>query len=196
MAQQTVPDERQVLAQMAEAEAGAGWLSFCADSGRFLIVTAELVESLVEVLSGLASGELLEVAAGGGELAAALRAAGCAVTATDSEPCGGDVLRLQAAEALRRFQPAIVLGCFVPAGSGVDAAVLAAPPVRDYVVINARIGGVCGDPALWNTSGWLAEPLPEISQRLITRHDVWLAPGRPILRRGEAWHFRRWSESG
>ena len=208
--------------RLIAAEQGSGWLDECDDAGRFLAVSRELVDALARTLRRLAGeGPVLEVCAGSGMLVRALAAAGVQVHATDAKPPeGAEVLCLSAEAALRRFEPAVVLGVFVPFDAGVDEAVLACPSVRHYVVVNARLAGALGSPSLWRTPGWECEPLDELRRWLLTRHDVWLGPvgpppsgavddsrGRPgtpdatyrvwgplshrILQHGEAWHFAR-----
>jgi hypothetical protein len=100
-------------------------------------------------------------------------------------------VRLEAAGALARFQPRRVIGCFVPEDANVDEAVLATPSVEQYLVIGARLNGQLGSPRLWSAEGWQRVPLPDVTRRLVTRHDVWLGGGRGVLRRGEAWLVRR-----
>jgi hypothetical protein len=230
-----LPRYRARLWEIAAAEAGEGWLCACAEAGRFLLPSRQLVASLAELLCRLrqppdnssplapreesssrrsvtstlgdtgivpvsadhppdasAAWTVLEVCAGRGELAGALSAAGVPVVAADADPPpGSPVVRATAAAALRRWRPAVVLGCFVPVDAGVDDAVLACPSVRHYVVLGARLGGCLGSPALWQNLHWAAEPLPGISRWMLTRHDVWLgAREKAILRHGEAWHFR------
>lgn len=123
-------------------------------------------------------------------------AAGWQLHATDAAPPeAARVVRLSAAEALRRFQPAVVLGSFVPFDAGVDEAVLACPSVKHYVVLNARIGGRFASRAIWETPGWQATLLDTVSRWMITRHDVRVAHGgreeELIIQHGEAWHFAR-----
>ena len=85
-------------------------------------------------------GPVLEVCAGTGELARALISSGVRLLATDAEPPkNAEVLRMSAQTALRRFQPSVVLGSFVPFDGGVDKMILSYPSVRHYVVLNARI---------------------------------------------------------
>jgi hypothetical protein len=183
----------EVLAMVAAAEQQDGWLIACQERGVYLAISRELVETLAKLLRSLGNEPVLEVCAGDGRLAQALGAGGVAVIATDAQPLADSgVERLSATEALARYEPAVVLGSFVPVDSGVDAAVLAAPSVRHYVVLNARLGGLFGSAELWQTAGWTGRPLPAISRRMITRHDAWLdEPQRPILQHGEAWHWQR-----
>jgi hypothetical protein len=193
----TSPCFAQWRERLIAAEQGPGWLDECDDAGRFLAVSQELVDTLARALRRFAgSGPVLEVCAGSGELARSLVALGVRLQATDAEPSqGAAVLRLSARAALHRFRPAVVLGVFVPHDAGVDEAVLACPTVRHYVVVNARLGGTLGSPALWATPGWRFEPLDDVRRCVLTRHDVWLGPAHPqngdILRHGEAWHFTR-----
>jgi hypothetical protein len=187
-----LPFESQ-LEKIAAAERSDGWLSLCERDGRFLIPTEQFVQALTRFLRRLNAGLVLEVCAGRGELAQALRSAGADVVATDADPpAGAPVVRASAPEALRRYRPVVVLGCFVPIDAGVDERVMGFPSVRHYVVLGARLGGLFGSRALWQAPGWTAEPLEGVARWMLTRHDVWLStPGELILRFGEAWHLHR-----
>lgn len=178
--------------RLIAAEQSTGWLDECDDHGRFLAVSRQLVDTLATELRRYAgNGLVLEVCAGSGELARPLTSLGVRLQATDAEPPeGSEVLRMSAREALDHFQPAVVLGAFVPHDAEVDEAVLACPSVRHYLVVNARIGGMLGSASLWRAQGWKSEPLSDIRRWLITRHDVWLGQTN-VLQHGEAWHFTR-----
>lgn len=99
--------------------------------------------------------------------------------------------RLTASEALRRHPAPVVLGSFVPCDSGVDREVVESPHVRHYVALNARLGGEFGSAELWTRPGWTLTPLDEVTRWMITRHDAWLGPGKPLLLHGEAWRLSR-----
>jgi hypothetical protein len=181
---------------MAEAETGEGWLVACDEADRFLAVNRELIAVLVERLNALSDQSVVEVCAGDGQLADALNTAGASVLPTDADADrNGPVRRMSAPDALARFQPRVVLGCFVPADAGVDEAVFACASVQHYLVLNARLGGSLGSPALWNDSRWRATPLEDVRRWMLTRHDVWLGvdeQGRMLtIPHGEAWHFER-----
>ncbi|MFV1968227.1 MAG: hypothetical protein ACC628_22620, partial [Pirellulaceae bacterium] len=181
---------------MADAELQEGWISVCENAGRFLALNQEMVAALAACLSALGHRPIVEVCAGNGELARALNASDVTVVATDANAdVNPGVQRLVAQEALRRYQPELVLGCFVPADSGVDEAVLASRFVRHYVILNARIGGMYGASSLWNNSHWKAEPLRNISRWMVTRHDVLLSGHgdgmMESIQHGEAWHLER-----
>lgn len=183
------------------AERGDGWLAECVDEGRFLAVNQELVDALADELRRVAGdAPILEVCAGSGELARSLKTAGVDLVATDVAPMdSGHVLCLSAEEALRRYRPSVVLGGFVPFDAGVDEAVLSWSSVEHYVVLNARIGGVCGSSALWQAAGWTAKPLSSVQPWMLTRHDVGLemchhgsCSRQPaLMQHGEAWLFSR-----
>jgi hypothetical protein len=187
--------------RLIAAEQGAGWLDRCDDSGHFVIVSRELIAALADTLRALAGqGPVLEVCAGRGELARGLAAVGVPVQATDRAPTAGSaVSRLSAQQALDRFQPACVLGAFVPHDAGVDEAVLACRSVRHYLILNARVGNCLGSPSLWTATRWRAEPVASITRWMLTRHDCWLpdrAPGGDVLQHGEAWLFTADAPSG
>ena len=117
---------------------------------------------------------------------------GVEVIATDVDPpAGSEVERAYAVEALRRYQPRVVLGSFVPFDSGVDGQVLAEPCVLHYVRVDARLGGQFGAPALWDGAAWRASQLNETTRWMVCRHDVWMGQGQPILQHGEAWRLDR-----
>lgn len=181
------------LEEIAAAERGDGWLSACERDDRFLVPTAQLVDALGEFLRRLEAGPVLEVCAGGGELAGAMRATGVPIVATDADPpSGSTVVRISAQQSLRRYRPVVVLGCFVPVDAGVDRLVLGFPTVRHYVVLAARVGGLLGSAELWRHPDWSAEPIEPLTRWMLTRHDAWI-DRRTILRCGEAWHLRRGS---
>ena len=88
------------LDQFAVSDSGDGWLMACKGAGRCWRLCRELVEPLATLLHGLAGGRpVLEVCSGGGELAAALRAAGVPILATDAcASPGSNIERLAAQE--------------------------------------------------------------------------------------------------
>jgi putative intracellular protease/amidase len=190
-----LPSHARVLAELASAERAEGWLARCADAGRYVTLHRTFVDALARVLRPLAAGRgpVLEVCAGDGTLAAALRAHGVAVVATDADPPPGAIAveRLTASDALRLHDPAVVLGCFVPYDAGVDRQVLDHPGVRDYVVLNARLAGALGADCLWTRAGWDRRRLAAVATRMLCRHDVWLDDAQPVLRFGEAWCLSR-----
>ncbi len=188
-----LPTFESQLQEIAAAEHTDGWLDACAQADRFLLINRDFVASLAQWLRRPGEPLILEVCAGRGELAEALAAGGVPLAATDADPpAGSAVERASAAEALQRYRPAVVLGCFVPLGAAVDEAVLACPFVRHYVVLGARVGGLLGSSALWRASGWTYRPIPQVARWMLTRHDVWIGlPARPILQHGEAWCFSR-----
>ncbi len=188
-----LPTFESQLPEIAGAERGGGWLSLCEKDGQFLVLTRELATALARLLRPLGEGPILEVCAGRGELAQALRPMDVQVVPTDKGPPDGSrVIRASAEEALGRYHPKVVLGSFVPIDAGVDELVMSFSSVRHYVVLGARIGGLFGCAALWRNPGWTSRPLPEVTRRMLTRHDVWIGkPQQPIVQHGEAWHFRR-----
>ena len=189
-----VGDHESVVAEMEEAERQEGWLARCEEAGRYLALNAPLVEALALELRSLGEERVLEVGAGDGSLATALRARGVRVAATDAKRppyVRSRVEALPAVEALRRHRAPVVLGSFIPFDSGVDSHVLRSSHVRHYIVLDARLGGELGSRELWSHPGWTRTPLDEVSRWMITRHDVWLGAGRPLVLHGEAWRLSR-----
>lgn len=187
-----VASYEEVLTELVEAEHAEGWLTRCVERGVFLAVNDGLIAALHGVLSSMEAGRVVEVCAGDGTLAAALRNVGSAVIATDACPppgAGEAVQTLAADEALRRLRPRVVIGSFVPADSGVNEQVLGDSGVGHYLLLTARLpgdGGVAGSP-----SGWKAEHLDHVARWMITRHDFHIDSSRPIVAHGEAWLLKR-----
>ena len=190
----TLPTFESRLDEIALAEWKDGWLCACEEDSRFLVISEELAESLAAALRSLflQDDEILEVCAGNGELAESLNAAGVPVVATDvSPPVGTSVRAASANNALETYRPGVVLGSFVPVDAGVDELVLSFPSVEHYLVLGARIGGLFGSAALWETPSWTAKPLQEVARWMLTRHDVWMGAPETIIQHGEAWLFSR-----
>jgi hypothetical protein len=183
------------LQRVAAAERGDGWLVACEEAGLYLAICRELVDALSAVLQPDDAEPILEVCAGTGALAAALRAAGVPVLATDSNPAGGfPVVRADAGESLQRYLTRKVVSVFAPIDSGVDQLVMSFPTVREYVVLGARIGGQFGSFTLWSDSSWTRTPLTDVTRWMIPRHDVVLPSNDRsprIIQHGEAWQFLR-----
>jgi hypothetical protein len=190
-----LPSRHAALEQLVAAEHGDGWMAQCVDAMCHQVLTRELVDALTAILRPMTRvhGPVLEVCAGDGSLAAALRQEGIAIVATDAAPPAHavDVACLSAAEALATFDPAIVLGAFVPFDSTVDAAVMRHERARHYLVLNARTGGALGAGYLWTSPRWRPRPLRAVTTNMISRHDVWLGDGSRVRGHGEAWLFSR-----
>ena len=187
-----LPTYRDLLARVERAERNEGWLLACEREGVYLALCAELVTSLTDALRPPSDNPVLEVCAGRGELADALRSRGITITAVDSAPTpapGVESLDIQT--ALLRYRPSVVVGSFVPFDSGVESAVLRFPSTRRYIMLNARLGGETGPASLWDEPGWHALPATEVSTWMITRHDVWVGSAPPLVAHGEAWVFER-----
>ena len=187
-----LPTFAEAEAEVAAAERAEGWLARCDDDARYLRITREFAGALGRVLRSLGPGPILEICAGDGTLARVLRAQGLAVSATDLAPVSGrdtPPLPYSAAESLDRFPAASVLGSFVPFDAGIHDRVLSAEHVRHYLILDAWPEGV-GRPGTPG-QGWRAQPLPQVSRWMITRHDAWLGDGIPVARRGEAWLLSR-----
>lgn len=187
-----LPSYRDVVEAMGAAEQAEGWLNTCEVARRYLAVNHEFVHALADRLRR-ADQPIVEVCAGDGELAVALRGHDVEVIATDANPPPGASTSVcaDAITALSRYRPSTVLGAFVPFDADIDQAALAAPFVMRYFVLNARLGGQLGHAALWQNPGWRAVPLPDVSRWMICRHDVWMGQNTPIIQHGEAWLFKR-----
>ena len=73
-------------------------------------------------------------------------------TATDSEPVTGDVVQMDAIEAVRHYQPEVIVVSWVPYGSDLDArlAELAGELGIPLILIGEGHGGCTGSNEFWN----------------------------------------------
>lgn len=192
---EALPSHDDVLAQVAVAEHGSGWLALCDDAGQYVALNRQFVEALASVLLEInpRGRQVLEVCAGNGALAAALRTRGIDIIATDARPPIGarDVLQSSATAALEEYRPNVVLGSFVPFDALIDQAILGHNSVQAYVVLRARTGHECGSRWQPGDPGWVSHPLPLVTSCFVSRHDVWLGHNLPILKKGEAWLLLR-----
>lgn len=109
--------------------------------GIYCFYSKPLIETLAQLIGGRAC---LEVAAGDGTLSRFLAAEGVKVTATDDYSWKhaviypGTVLKMDAAQALRKFNPAVVICSWPPANNGFERLVFSHPGVELYIVIGSR----------------------------------------------------------
>jgi len=109
--------------------------------GIYCFYSKPLIEALARLIGGR---ECLEIAAGDGTLSRFLAAEGVKATATDdyswkhavSYP--ESVLKMDAAQALRKFKPAVVICSWPPANNGFERLVFTQPGVELYIVIGSR----------------------------------------------------------
>jgi uncharacterized UPF0146 family protein len=168
---------------MEEAERSDGWLQRCEDSSVFVACAQELVEALTEALAG-SPPPILEVGAGSGQLATELRRRNVPVLATDPKSTDGDVITLDAEDALRIYNPATVFSSFLPVDAGIESQILQCASVQRYLYIGPKIMGRVGPQSLWNVPGWRTNTLSKVEACLISRLDVLLDFNRGTHQRG------------
>ncbi len=109
--------------------------------GIYCFYSKSLIQSLAALIGAR---DCLEIAAGDGTLSRFLAAAGVNITASDDYSWQravnypDAVLRLDAAQALKRFKPAVVICSWPPANNGFERQVFATPGVDLYIVIGSR----------------------------------------------------------
>jgi hypothetical protein len=134
---------------------GGRWLSFCDKHHIYHAFCREFVKGLAEVLKELEDGNpMIEVCAGNGKLSYWLRQYGTLTYATDdySEDMIRDtnyVERLSHREALEKYKPRLVIGCWIPYKSSVAIDVLNFPSTKYYLDIGEGCYGCTGVEELW-----------------------------------------------
>jgi hypothetical protein len=117
----------------------------------------------------------LEVAAGDGTLSRFLARAGVSIRATDDRSWShaiaypAEVERLDAAEAVRRYRPQVVLCSWPPPDNRFEADVLAGDSVELYVLIASRHRFASGD---WDAYARQQRFRPEVDEAL----SRWVLP--------------------
>ena len=179
-----LPEEAAVQSLLAACGAGAARL-VPLEWGRQHFVhqflTREFVEALAARLRASGGAPVLEVGAGRGDLARALRGRGAPVIATDEGawldgrrrwPRGlpADVEPLDYRAALERHRPAVVLCSWLPQGEDWTPAFRACPSVREYILIGEEPGGSTGTRASFDAPPpWRRTALDDVARAGITR---------------------------
>ncbi len=163
-----VPTNAALDARLADAGARAGFVPVCRARGYFHLPTVEFVAALAEVLRRL-PGPYLEVGAGQGALARAVRAAGVPLIAADDgawwpDNLPPDVAHEDISAALPRIAPGTVLAVWPPRETDWPALFRAMPSVCTYLVVGDGTGGMTGDTATWaEAAGWQNRWLPDLA---------------------------------
>ncbi len=179
------PDVELVRSLVAACGAGAARLVPLEWGRRHFVhqfLTREFVEALAARLRASSGAPVLEVGAGRGDLARALRGCGVPVVATDEGswldgrlrwPRGvpEGVERLDYRAALARYRPGIVLCSWMPQGEDWTPAFRACPGVREYVLIGEEPGGSTGTRASFEAPPpWRRASLDGIARHGFTRN--------------------------
>lgn len=165
---QPLPANASLDARLADPATRAGFIAACRARGIYHLPTVEFVACLARTLARL-PGPWLEVGAGRGDLARALRAATVPIRATDggdwwADPLPETVERCAVTAALARYCPGTVLCVWPPRGTNWPALFRAAPSVRAYLLIGDGPHGMTGDAASWSgASGWRCRALPTLT---------------------------------
>lgn len=154
--------------------------------GIYCFYSLELVKALAALVDGRPA---LEIAAGDGTLSRFLAARGVPVTATDDQSWSHavtyppEVERLDAAAALRRHRPRVVLCSFPPPGNAFERRVFLTPEVELYVVVTTRHRFAAGDWAAYEAQRAFAWGVDEALSRLVLPPE--LDPAVLVFRRTE-----------
>jgi hypothetical protein len=169
---------------MEEAERADGWLAWCEDRGIYAAVSVEFADAMAAALGALPQ-PALEIGAGAGVLARALRGRGVRLLATDAGPASEGVESLSARAALSQYGPATVLACFPPIDALIEDDTMNRGSVTSFLYIGPLIYERVGPEALWRP-GWRALDMPQVNAALLTRLDSLGDFTRHSLQRGAA----------
>ncbi|HIG98101.1 TPA: hypothetical protein HA231_01610 [Candidatus Woesearchaeota archaeon] len=156
------------------------WASFCRGRDVFHAFCYEFIEGLAAQIKALhVTGPVVEVAAGNGKLSHWLNAFGLSVIATDDYSTSWYIQprvinpqyveRLTHAEALRKYKPELVIGCWLPYRSTIALDALDAPSVKSYIDIGEGKHGCTGSDQLWEREGLSASLIRQADQFSVSR---------------------------
>jgi len=171
-----VPTNVTLDARLVDAGTRAGFVPVCRTRGYFHIPTREFVRALAAVLGGL-PGPYVEVGAGQGVLAQAIREDGVPLIATDdgtwwprTETAAtdtervGNVERADVPTALATHHPGTVLAVWPPRDTDWPALFRATPGVQAYLLIGDGTGAMTGNATTWGAApGWRRTWLPHLA---------------------------------
>ncbi len=155
-------------ARLADAGTRVGFVPVCRARGYFHLPTAEFVAALAGALRRL-PGPYLEVGAGQGALARAVRAVGVPLIAADDgawwpDALPPDVARMDVQTALTHHAPGTALVVWPPRNTHWPALFRATGSVCAYLIIGEGAGGMTGDDAAWaEAAGWSRTWLPDLA---------------------------------
>lgn len=160
-------------------------LSYCNTFGIYQILNREFNDALAEEIKELGLRPVLEVGAGDGELAAALRRRGIDLAAVDdyTEPLRERTNRnrhlperMDYREALDIYKPQLVLCSWMPGGEDWTESFRAAGSVRAYILIGDDESILCTEPR-----GWRSRVLKGPNKWSLCRLDKGVDFSRPEL---------------
>jgi hypothetical protein len=163
-----LPTNAALDARLADPGTRAGFVAFCRARGIYHFPTVEFATALMSQLRRLPA-RYIEVGAGRGDLARALRANGLPIVATDDgtwwpDSLPDDVARCDVGTALTGYRPGTVLAVWPPRTSDWPALFRAAPSVQCYLLIGDGPRGMTGSATAWGEApGWRYRRLPRIA---------------------------------
>ncbi len=168
LAAHPLPTNAALDARLADPCTRAGFVALCRARGIYHFPTVEFVAVLASLLCQLPA-PYVEVGAGQGDLARALRAHDLPIVATDDgtwwpDALPDDVARCDLSAALARDRPATVLSVWPPRATDWPALFRAVPTVQSYLLIGDGPRGMTGNRAAWGTApGWRHRWLPHLA---------------------------------
>ena len=152
--------------------------------GIYCFYSRPLIRRLAELIGDR---PCVEIAAGDGTLARFLRDAGAEVVATDDASWqatrreGSDVVRQDAAAAVRERRPAVVICSWPPAGNAFERHVFSTPSVETYIMIGSRSEFAAGNWADYRAQDAFTFAEDPALNRLVLPPEI--APAVYVFRR-------------
>ena len=186
-----MPSFHSIQGEIEQAPLRSNWMLPCENEDTRLGLSKEFVQSLSDVLKSLPN-PILEVGPRHSRLSQVLSDYGAPVRTVGAHaPREKATTRFNVELMPDDVAHPTVLNAFAPPDSGLHQDIMHDSSVQSYLVLTARIAGVCDSFALWNQRGWRAQQLPMLQRWMLTQHDMYVCDGRPLVRLGDAWLFQR-----
>lgn len=154
------------------------WITFCHRSAIYHALCLEFSENLAkEIRSTGVDEKVVEICAGNGKLSHWLRQFGVNSKAIDNyrnkkisrKP--EYVERSGVMQALQKYNPELVIGCWIPFKSTVALRALSHPSVRYYIDIGVGYGDCTGTEKLWQLKKVVITNLGSVEAYSVSRAD-------------------------
>jgi len=153
-----------------------GWFGFCQEHGVHNVYNTEFIDALADEIRRLNYSPIVEICAGDGKLSHQLRKRGIDIKPTDNYSWDlskdGLVEKLSHQEALKKYEPRVVLASWIPYQARIGFDVLDSPSVRYFIDIGEDVGGATWmTEEIYDRKDWDRKYLENVGENSICRTD-------------------------
>ena len=161
---------KETITKLSLEEKSEGWIVWCEYNGVFQYPVVEWIDIIAETIRKTGSKKNLEIASGNGLIGKAINEVGIPVLLSDITN-QKESEKLDAENALMKYNPDLVFSCWVPFDSNIDSLILNYPTVSWYLTVVQTGPGFIGNESIWNSPGWNFEEIQSASKFSVSRSD-------------------------